>query len=350
MINVRFAGESDSNAWDAYVHSHPDGSPYHLFAWGKAIEQAYNHKAYYFLAEQNQEVTGILPAIQLRFPFILNELVSLPFCDVGGCLSDNREVLSAILSNVLSFAKHIKANTIKLRGCNEISQLRPFGFTEEKHDKARMLLDLPGSSEILMQGFKSKLRSQINKAEKNDLIFQWGSENRLNDYYSVFSENMHALGSPVHARKLFKAVLQLFGGNAKMGLVYYQDKAIGAGLMLMKGNSVSIPWASTLRDYNQLAPNMLLYWNFLKYAADNGYTMFDFGRSSKGEGTYKFKAQWGAKPHNLEWHSIAFNDKRSKIHSGKFLPSRDHLAKAWQRVPLKLANYLGPKLRKFISL
>jgi len=350
MINVRLAEQSDRNAWDAYVHSHPHSTPYHLFAWGQSIEQAYRHKPCYFLAEQNQTLIGILPAIQLRLPFIRTELVSLPFCDVGGFVCDGQEVLNALLTHILSFAKQTKTDTLKLRGWNGIAQLHAFGFTREKHDKVRMLLDLPDSSESLKQRFKSKLRSQIKKAEKNNLTFQWGNKEQLNEFYEIFSTNMHSLGSPVHARNLFAAVLQQFGENAKMGLVYWQERPISAGLILMKGNTVSIPWASTLREYNQLAPNMLLYWSFLQYAADNGYTMFDFGRSSKGEGTYKFKAQWGAEPHDLEWHTIAFNGKRSKIHSRKILPGRDLLSNAWQKLPLKLANYLGPKLRKYISL
>ena len=47
---------------------------------------------------------------------------------------------------------------------------------------------------------------------------------------------------------------------------------------------------------------MLLYWSLLEYSSDHGYTTFDFGRSSVEASTYRFKAQWGAEPHQLHWH------------------------------------------------
>ncbi|MEZ5583585.1 MAG: GNAT family N-acetyltransferase [Candidatus Competibacteraceae bacterium] len=65
---------------------------------------------------------------------------------------------------------------------------------------------------------------------------------------------------------------------------------------------MEIPWASSLRKYNSLSPNMLLYWSVLEFACKKGYRIFDFGRSTPGEGTYRFKEQWGAKPVQLYWH------------------------------------------------
>ena len=91
-----------------------------------------------------------------------------------------------------------------------------------------MLLDLPSSAEELWDGFKSKLRSQIRKAEKNGLTFEFANE-KIDDYYSVFSLNMRDLGSPVHSKKWFEEITKQFKDNAKLGLVYYRGKSIGAG-------------------------------------------------------------------------------------------------------------------------
>ncbi len=350
MIRVRLAEQSDREKWDAYVNSHPDASPYHIFAWGLAVKQAYGHKVYYFLAENDQAVVGLLPAVQFRIPFFLNELVALPYCDVGGCLCDGQEALEAILAEFMSLGRKIKANKIQLRGHIEFSPAQQFNWLLERRNKVRMLLDLPESSEVLMKSFKSKLRSQVKKAEKNDLVFQWGGDRDLAEYYAVLCENMHALGSPVHSRELFKAVLQHFQEKAKIGLVYLRKKPIAAGLILMNGKMVSVPWASTLRTYNRLSPNMLLYWNFLKYSADNGYNIFDFGRSSKGEGTYKFKAQWGAQSIPLDWYSLQLRDRPPPNNNQAEITGRDFFAGIWQKIPLRLANYLGPRLRKYISL
>ena len=185
-------------------------------------------------------------------------------------------------------------------------------FHPEKTYKVRMFLNLPDSSEALMKSFKSKLRSQIRKAEKNGLTFAWGNYEDLDDYYAVFSENMRDLGSPVHSQKWFDAILHNFGANARLGKVTFQGVTVGSCIILTTRNKVAIPWASTLRQYNNLAPNMLLYWNVLKYSCDIGFKMFDFGRSSVGEGTYKFKTQWGAQAIPLTWYSMSITNRGKK--------------------------------------
>ena len=144
--------------------------------------------------------------------------------------------------------------------------------------------------------------------------------------------------------------MENFASNAKMGLVDFNEKTIGGGIILTVGNKVSIPWASTLRKYNHLAPNMSLYWNVLEYSCDNSFKLFDFGRSSNGEGTFRFKAQWGAKPINLDWYSIKFGHNQIEKYQGTTSQSRHFFAALWRNLPLSIANSVGPFVRKHISL
>ncbi len=214
-----------------------------------------------------------------------------------------------------------------------------------------MLLNLPGSSEELWKSFKSKLRSQVRKAEKNDLTFRWGDLEDLDTFYHVFSRNMHALGSPVHSREWIEKILVNYGASARMGLVFKENQPVGCGIILFTKDTVSIPWASTLREFNRLSPNMLLYWNFLKYAADNEKKLFDFGRSTLNEGTYRFKKQWGAEPVPLFWYQTSLSARNQQIQSkSKESTKREKLADLWSKMPLSMANFLGPKVRKYISL
>ena len=54
-----------------------------------------------------------------------------------------------------------------------------------------------------------------------------------------------------------------------------------------------MPWASSLRDYNTLCPNMLLYWDAIQLHRRALPQVFDMGRSTPNEGTFKFKAAVG---------------------------------------------------------
>ena len=348
-LKITTATAADQQEWDDFVHSHPNASAYHLYAWGRAISQAYGHRLIYLVARQDGEVVGVLPLVHLSFPLLLNELVASPFCDVGGCLSTNMGVEGQLLDEAVKYGKQIKAKTIQLRGSLHNAFAADTTFTQIESDKVRMLLTLPNSSEALLTSFKSKLRSQVRKSGKNGVVFRWAGEDGVDSFYSVFCNNMRDLGSPVHSKKLFQAIMQNFGDKARIGLTEFEGQCIGAGLILSTDKQTSIPWASTLRQHNKLAPNMLLYWNCLKYAADNNKNIFDFGRSTENEGTFRFKKQWGAEPVPLPWYAYPALSMQPSENDGK--PSnRDKVAAIWMKMPLSVANFVGPQLRKYINL
>lgn len=348
-IEITTATYADQQEWDSFVHSHPNASPYHLYAWGQAITQAYGHQHIYLIARQDGEVVGVLPLVLLKLSVLLNEIVALPFCDIGGCLSINRGVERQLLTETVLYGKQLKTRTIQLRGSLRNKSGPDATFTQIESDKVRMLLALPESSESLLTSFKSKLRSQVRKSEKNGVVFRWAGEDGVDSFYSVFSSNMRDLGSPVHSKKLFQSIMLNYGDNARIGLTEFEGQCIGAGLILYTREQVSIPWASTLRQHNRLAPNMLLYWNCLKYAADNNKKTFDFGRSTRNEGTFRFKKQWGAQPVPLAWYSSKSTpsvEKEEQTQSS----GREMVAAVWKKLPLQVANSLGPQLRKYINL
>ncbi|HIQ37761.1 MAG TPA: FemAB family PEP-CTERM system-associated protein [Desulfocapsa sulfexigens] len=349
-MHIRLATPQDKLEWDSYVDTNSDVSPYCRFAWKEAVEQAYGHKAYYLLAEEEKKIIGILPLCLFDIPFSGKSLVSLPFCDIGDVSTDNDDIQKALLAEAILLAKKFNAKEVDIRS----SQKNLMGngisnwYTSVQTGKVRMLLTIPGSSEKLWAGFKSKLRSQVRKAEKNGLIFRWGKLEDLNTFYQVFSHNMHALGSPVHSKQWIESILTYYGKNTKMGLVFKDDQAVGCGIILFSKRRVSVPWASTLREFNRLSPNMMLYWNFLKYAADNDKNIFDFGRSTPNEGTYRFKKQWGAEPEQLYWYRLS----AGQLTEGSSEPgnNRKYLEQIWQKMPLEVVNFIGPRVRKYISL
>lgn len=352
-MKIRLAVDGDKAVWDAFVSEREEATPYHRFAWREAVEKAYGHQGCYLMAEDDNRIIGVLPLVVMRFPMFYKKVVSIPFCDLGGALAIREDVAQHLYDEAIVIAKRMGAGSLEFRCRVENAALQRSGLLYEvRTDKASMILPLPGSASVLWGGFKSKLRSQVRKAEKNNLFFIWGEKKDRADFYSVFSKNMRELGSPVHAKGWIDTVLDSFGPQARMGLVYYDKVAVGAGIILCQGRKVSIPWASTLREFNNFSPNMLLYWNFLQFAADAGYMVFDFGRSTRGEGTYKFKAQWGAEPQTLYWYDLHMSRCHAKKKSRVARPgeSKQRLAAIWSMLPLPLANFFGPYFRRHISL
>ena len=280
-------------------------------------------------------------------------LVSLPFCDLGGPLADDDDVRYLLVAEAKALAGTNKSRLLEIReGGEALDEVQ----TDSASGKVRMLCTLPENSDALFKSYKPKLRSQIRKAEKNGLRADIRTDIEAVDlFYQVFAWNMRRLGSPVHSQTWFRELKLTFGDQMLIGLVFLEDQPVGAGIVLLARNQACIPWASTLEQYNHLAPNMLLYWTLLSRVCERGCRLFDFGRSTMGEGTYRFKKQWGAKPYELVWTDWITADRPHQAVNRPYQQTpgsrvRPLIESIWCRLPLSLANWIGPKLRRYITL
>jgi FemAB-related protein (PEP-CTERM system-associated) len=152
---------------------------------------------------------------------------------------------------------------------------------------------------------------------------------------------MRDLGTPVYGKKFFRNILETFPDSTRIISVVLGGKTVASGILSWFKDSLEVPWASSINDYREMCPNNLLYWEAIRFAIRNGSAKFDFGRSTPGEGTFRFKKQWGAKPVQLYWQYL--------LEQGKSIPElnpknpRYRLAiKIWQQLPLAVTNVLGP--------
>ena len=192
-----------------------------------------------------------------------------------------------------------------------------------------------------------KARNQVRKAQKSDLTVERGGPELLDAFYTVFARNMRDLGTPVYAKKFFAEVLEACGERARIIAVRLKDAPIAAGFTYRTGGMIEIPWASSIRDFNALCPNHLLYWHALETAIADGVQVFDFGRSTPGEGTFKFKEQWGAEPVPLHWEYWLAAGDTLPDQSPKN-PKFERAIAMWKRLPVSVASTLGPAIVRSI--
>ncbi|MCA9734222.1 MAG: FemAB family PEP-CTERM system-associated protein [Deferribacteres bacterium] len=333
---------STNGAAEEYIRSAADGKIYHLPAIQQLIQETFGHETFYLQALEAGEVCGVLPLVHMKNRIFGNFIISVPFFNYGGVCASNASVRNELLEEAIAITRKQQASHLELRHVD-----RHFENLPGKSHKVAMILDLPETEELLWESFKSKLRSQIRKPEKEGLTIRIGKEELLEDYYKIFSVNMRDLGTPVYSIKLFANMLRYFPQNAWIVAAYKENVAVAAGFVLGFGDTMEIPWASSLREYNRLAGNMMMYWHSLKLAIDQGYKKFDFGRSTPNEGTYKFKAQWGAEPLPLNWeYWLADGDQMPDIspNNAKYQAA----IKIWQKIPLPITKFLGPAIVKNI--
>jgi len=339
--------------WDHYVQKNPCSEFSHLFGWSRVIQAVYGHKPIYLAAVGTRGgvdfICGILPLFCFRSMAGGKRLVSLPFVDTAGILADSPEIESMLLQRAMLLMDETGCSALEIRQdvcLSSSATLQGFNF-KVVTVKVGLKLELDSSQQKLMSSFRSKLRSQINKAERNNLKTRIGKEELIKPFYEVFSHNMRDLGSPVHSRRFFEAVMENFRDQAFISVVNHGRKTIAAGFMIRFKDEIKNPWASSLRKFRYLNSNMLLYWAMIRFSCNLGLARFDMGRSSRNAATFKFKNQWRPVVRQLYWYQWSRGKDEFKASTFK---NERLIFPGLMRIPVPVANIIGPLVRKQISL
>ena len=325
-----------------FVDIHPEGTIYHTSALYHFINNSFKHDKAFFVALNNDTVIGLLPLVRLNSPLFGNFIVSVPYFNYGGLLINNAETAKALAQEASKWQESTNASHIEYRHTQEdIVQL------PSRTDKVTFLLPLPATVEQLWSSFKPKLRAQIKRANTATPVCKVGGLELLDDFYHVFSINMRDLGTPVYGKYFFKNALEAFTESANIIVIYINDKPVACAFLLGHKNTLEIPWASTIREFNPIGINMFMYWEVLKFAIDKQYRTFDFGRCSVDCGTYKFKKQWGAKPKPFYWHySMGEGAELPQLNPDN--PKFKLVVAVWKRLPLFVTKLIGPHIVKYL--
>jgi serine/alanine adding enzyme len=333
---------ADDQQCDAYVRAHPAGNAYHLSAWHRIVESSFGHQTFRLTAQDEAgAVTGVLPLVRLKSRLFGDFMVSMPYVNYGGPCANDNAARAALLGEAMQLAQASGVRHLEIRG---IAPETVHGL-QSRSTKVSMHLALPPTPEELSQRFTSKLRSQIKRSQQEEAAVAFGGKDQLDGFYEVFAENMRDLGTPVYAKKFFASILSEMPESARICVVSLRGQPVAAGFLIGFKGIVEIPWASSLRRFSKMSPNMLLYWSVLKYACEQGYQTFDFGRSSPDSGTFKFKAQWGASPVPLHW-SYWLPDGGALPELSPQNPKFQLAIKVWQRLPVPVTKIIGPSIVK----
>jgi len=339
---VVVSSETTPEEWNAFVDSHPDATGYHLAAWSRVFKNAFGHRSEYLAALSAGRIVGVLPLVELRSRLFGRFMVSVPFVNYGGVLANTEEAAEALRARAATLARQRGLSHVELRHL-----ARRFPAAPCKTHKVTMFLPLDPDPDGMWNALDRKVRNQVRKAEKSGLTCEIGDGALIDEFYPVFSTNMRDLGTPVYAKRFFAEILAAFPERTTLFVVRKERETIAAGIGFAYRDRFEMPWASSLKEHRALCPNNLLYWSAIRHAIAGGYRIFDFGRSTPDEGTFHFKAQWGAQAHPLFWEyelvgGAVMPDQSPK--NAKFALAIE----IWKRLPVSVARVLGPPIVRSI--
>jgi FemAB-related protein (PEP-CTERM system-associated) len=339
LRSERFAGPEAE--WDACVQTSAGWTHFHRWGWKDVIEQVFEHECLYLAARDSAgRVAGVLPLVHAKSFLFGDYLMSMPFVNYGGPLGSETAV-QALVQHAVDVARERRVDLLELRSRERLALDSPVS-----NRKITCLLDLePGNAAAVWERLTSNVRRKVRHAQKEGFAVTFGPE-QLDAFYQVFSRHMRDLGTPTLPRRFFETLVARFPEDIWVGCAYQGGRPVAGGFGFQWAGEFELTWVSALKDYHRSYANMLLYWAFIERAANQGLHVFNFGRCTPDGGTHRFKQQWGSRDEPLLWYQPVAGRRAAT-------PSPHERAFAWgpvvwKRLPLALANALGPSIVRMI--
>lgn len=344
---VRLADLGDPNERariEAFVAAHADGTPFHRPAWLEAVAQGTGNEALALLAERGRELIGYLPLNCIHSPVFGRMLASSGFAVGGGALLSDGADSQELFASAEELALRLSVPEIELRG-GPLPEERD-GWRTKRDSHCGFIAPLAADDEAQLLAIPRKQRAEVRKSLEKPLEVAVGKgEAERAAHYAVYAESVRNLGTPVFPRSLFDAVLDRFGEHADILTVRHEGQPVASVLSLYDKGAVMPYWGGGTWDARRLRANDRMYFELMLYARRRGCSHFDFGRSKTGSGAYAFKRNWGFEPEPLSY--AAWTAPGESPRDADPTSARHALQIAvWRRLPLAVANRLGPLIAR----
>ena len=332
--------------WDAYVRAHAEGTFCHLSGWKTVIEKGARQECPYLVAMQDGKITGVLPLTLRKSLMFGKALTSSMFAVYGGALADDSDVHNALEAAAWEYAqaeglKAVSYRTIKSNRHGDA------GWEVDTDSAATFIKCLKTTPEDILLDIPKRQRAVVRKSLKNGLTCDWGGS--IDEFYALYAESVRNLGTPVFGKEIFIQFMDVFGDDVELQVIKTEDGQTVSAMMSFYYKDTVLPYYSggtfAARKYG--SQDFMLYSLMLR-AVEKGYSRFDIGRSKTGTGPYKFKKNWGFEPTPLEYQfQLAEGEAPPNLtpQNSKF----DLLIKVWKKLPLPVANLLGPAIARHLG-
>lgn len=332
----------DVARWDEFVTNCSEATFFHLAGWKTVIEQAFGHRTYFLYAEVDGRIEGVLPLAEVSSFLFGHTLVSLPFCVYGGIAASSERAKLALDAAARARAEMLKVDHLeyRLRAPSQDDWFEKDLYVTFRKaidpDVERNLLAIPRKQRAMVRkGIKAGLKSEI--------------EQDVDRFFAAYSDSVHRLGTPVFSKRYFEILTKVFQSNSEVLTITGEDGRLVASVLSFYFRDEVLPYyGGGTVEARAVAGNDFMYWEVMRRACERGLGVFDFGRSKRGTGAFDFKKNWGFEPQQLYYKYLLIKGKNVPDHN-PLNPKYQMFIKLWQRMPLSMANIVGPYIVKSLG-
>jgi FemAB-related protein (PEP-CTERM system-associated) len=321
--------------WDAFVDACPEASFFHKAGWQRIVSEVFRHRTYFLYAERAGLIEGVLPLAQVKSLLFGNSLTSLPFAVYGGVAAASAAAVEALEREAQALARQLGVAHLELRNVRRRHAEWPLQDLYVRFRK-----DLAPDVEANMQAIPRKQRAMVRKGIKNGLRSE--IDVIAGRFFALYADNVHRHGTPAFSRRYFEALQQVFGADCEiLTVVEGSGRPLSSVLSFYFRDEVLPYYAGDEISARELAANDFKYWELMRRSCERGLKVFDYGRSKQGTGSYAFKKNWGFEPQPLFYEYCLY--RRDSVPQNNPANAKYRLLiDTWRRLPVGLANWLGP--------
>lgn len=329
-------------AWDGYVARSPQAAFYHRHAWRDINARQFGHRTFALGAVAGDRLVGLLPIVHVHTLLFGNLGCSMPFVNFGGPCADTPEIEAALLAEAGAIVARERMAYLELRSIRHLGEQFPVNL-----NKVSLTVRLDPNPDTLWTGFRTAHRQDIRRAYKDGFTGRLGGHELLDAFYDVLSESWRDLGTPFYSKRYFESIFEAFGDAIRIGLVYKGPEIAAAQMSAYHGDTAEGMWLGTRAKYRRQMAGYILYWELLKDACEHGLRTYHLGRSTSESGAEAFKKKWNATVTQLYWHYI-MGTRREMPGLNVNNPKYRRAIALWQKLPLGVAQVLGPSIARGI--
>ncbi len=338
-VTVRPLQPADGARWAAFLDARTGASLFHDLRWLEAVEGAYGFRGHHLIAERGGTVCGVLPLTLISSPLLGRSLISTAFGIGGGILGDDEAAIHALGAEALKIGHRLGVTYVELRGGPSPGA----GWIEKAGLYAGFEKEMPADADKIREWLPRNRRAEVKKSLRIDEAAEdnFRLDPGIDAFYGVYAAALRNLGTPVMPKKFLRLLKEKFGDDADISLVERGGKPV-AGLFSFWRPGRVMPYYI---GGGELGRNMraydYLYYSLMRRAVARGVRTFDFGRSKVGSTHYDTKTYWGFAPAPLVYH-VALVRSKEMPNVNPNNPKFNRLVELWKRLPLPVANALGP--------
>ncbi len=344
---VRELSDGDRPRWDAFVTASPDGTFFHRAAWRDIVEEVFGHRTVFLHAERDGRIVGVLPLARQKSLLFGDALISLPFCVYGGVVADDATAADALLDAAETRARALGVGHLECRNLHRRRRESGTDAWTTTDLYVTFRKEIVADAEANMLAIPRKQRAMVRKGIKAGLVGH--VDDTVERFFPLYADNTHRHGTPAQSRRYFETLQRTFGDDCRVLTVTTpRGEAVSSVLAFRFRDEVLPYYAGDATISRETAANDFKYWDLMRRSAEEGCTLFDYGRSKVGTGPYDFKRNWGFVPQPLPYEYKLV--RAPKVPENNPLnPKYRAFIALWRRMPLAMANRLGPLIARSLG-